>query len=187
MFTPFKTMQRTMQRALGRFAKARGGSTAIEFGLVAVPFFMLMIGVAEVGMVGFTQTNLDFALAARAREIRTGEAQQGGVTYDEIQTSVCADMRRLMVIDCENNLFLDIDSFDSFVDAAANFNNPIINGEFQPGGFGYSPGAASEIVVVRAYYRWSVLTPLFENVFSNAGNGDRILVSTAMFRNEPFQ
>lgn len=183
MFVPLKTILRPFKR----FARAKKGSTAIEFGLVAVPFFMLMIGVAEVAMVGFTQTTLDLAVSDRVREIRTGQAQANGVTYDEIQTELCAGMRRLLVVDCEENLFLDVDSFTSFVDAAAAFDNPIVNGELQANGFGFDPGTRQDVVVIRAYYRWQVLTPLFENIFANAGNGDRILVSTAMFRNEPFE
>ena len=55
------------------------------------------------------------------------------------------------------------------------------------GGFGYTPGNASDIVVVRAYYRWKILTPLFEPIFQNVNGGHRILVSTLMFRNEPYQ
>jgi hypothetical protein len=31
-----------------------------------------------------------------------------------------------------------------------------------------------------------VLTPFFQGVFQNVNGGDRILVSTIMFRNEPF-
>jgi hypothetical protein len=31
------------------------------------------------------------------------------------------------------------------------------------------------------------MTPLFESVFQNISGGERILVSTMMFRNEPYQ
>ena len=46
--------------------------------------------------------------------------------------------------------------------------------------------AAAPDFVVRAFYRWHVMTPLFQPVFSNVSNGERVLVSTMMFRNEPF-
>ena len=170
MFAPVKMIR----RAIGRFCKAREGSTAIEFGFVAVPFFMLVIGVAEVSMVGFMQTTLDQAVDRRAREIRTGQAQENGVTYDEIQDAICADVNFLLNVDCEANLFLDVRTFPSFVDAADNLANPIVNGQLNPAGFGFQPGASSEIVVVRAYYRWHVMTPMFQAIFANAGNGDRL-------------
>lgn len=179
-------LERFVRRAFRRFAKARDGATAIEFGFVALPFFMLLVGVAEVGMVGFMQTTLDLAVGDRAREIRTGQAQENGVTQDEIEDAVCADINTLLSVDCEANLFLDVDVFDSFTDAADNLANPIVNGQLQPAGFGFDPGGSSDIVVVRAYYRWQVMTPLFQGIFANAGGGERILVSTIMFRNEPF-
>jgi Flp pilus assembly protein TadG len=176
----------SIQKTWRRFWRARDGAVAMEFGFVVVPFFMLMIGVAEVSMVGFTQTNLDLAISEQSREIRTGTAQETGLTYTQIRTAICDDIQRLMVVDCEANLFLDVQTYASFVDAADGTTNPIVNGQLQSGGFGFSPGGASDIVVVRAYYRWHVLTPLFENIFANADGGDRLLVSTMMFRNEPF-
>ncbi|MEZ6022533.1 MAG: hypothetical protein R3C16_03745 [Hyphomonadaceae bacterium] len=94
-------------------------------------------------------------------------------------------MNGLLVMECDGNLYLDVDRYASFVDV--NNNNPIQNGEFQPAGMGYAPGAPSDVVVVRAYYRWKVMTPLFESVFQNVSGGERILVSTMMFRNEPYQ
>jgi hypothetical protein len=92
-----------------------------------------------------------------------------------------------MFLTCEGNAYLDVNRFDSFTNASNGVSNPVEDGEFQDGGFGYAPGGASDIVVVRAYYRWQIMTPLFEPVFANAAGGERILVSTMMFRNEPSQ
>ncbi|MBY0564185.1 MAG: pilus assembly protein [Hyphomonadaceae bacterium] len=176
-------LARLIRRTLRRFGKARDGTAAIEMGLIAVPFFTLLVGLAEVSMVGFMQTTLNNAVDERAREIRTGQAQQNGVTLDELKDSICQDIRGLLSVDCEANLFIDVDVYDSFVAAAAG-PNPLANG-LQDGGF--EPGAPSEIVVVRAFYRWSVMTPLFEGILANTSGGDRILVSTMMFRNEPYE
>lgn len=173
------------RKSLRRFAKERKGSAAIEFALVAVPFFMLTFGLVEVLMIGFAQTSLDFAVTNASRQIRTGAVQQGGVTGAEIEEAICEQINRFMVLNCDGNLFLDVQRFDSFLDIDAD-ESPIENGEFQDDGFGFNPGAPSDIVVVRSYYRWHVVTPLFEPLFSNVSGGDRILVSTMMFRNEPF-
>ena len=174
-------------RALGRFGRAKRGAAAVEFGLVAVPFFLLMFGVGEVSMMGLAQTSLDYAVNETARRIRTGEAQMTGSTYTAMQTSICNGMNSFMVMSCNGNLYLDVNHYPSFVDAANGQTNPIQNNQFQANGFGYSPGVASDIVVVRAYYRWQVITPLFQPIFQNVSGGDRILVSTMMFRNEPYQ
>lgn len=173
--------------AFKRFAAAKRGSTAIEFSIVAVPFFVLTFGMAEVAMIGFAQTTLDMAVSEAARQIRTGQAQTTGLSYADIRTRICDEINNLVVLECDGNLFVDVDRFDSFLDANNSNANPIQNGEFQDTGFGYSPGAPSDIVVVRTYYRWKIMTPMFEPLLQNVSGGQRILVSTMMFRNEPYQ
>lgn len=174
-------------RALRRFGRAKRGAAAIEFGIVAVPFFLLMFGLGEVSMIGFAQTSLDYAVQETARRIRTGEAQVAGTTYGDMQTSICNEMNSFMVMGCNGNLYLDVHNYPSFAQASAGQSDPIQNNQFDSSGFGYNPGNASDIVVVRAYYRWQVLTPLFQPIFQNISGGQRILVSTMMFRNEPYQ
>jgi len=174
-------------RAFRRFGRDRSGMAAVEFALVAMPFFLLTIGMAEISMMGFAQTSLDYAVSESARQIRTGQAQMNGVTGPEIHEEICGNVNRFMFLDCEANLFLDVDRFDSFVAINNEEADPIQDGEFQEDGFGYTPGGASDIVVVRVYYRWQIMTPLFEPIFRNVSSGQRILVTTMMFRNEPYQ
>lgn len=176
----------TKMRTLRRFGRARRGSAAVEFALVLMPFFLLTFGLAEVAMMGFAQTSLDFAVSETARQIRTGRAQMSGLTEGQIKAQLCGNLNNFIVMGCDGNLFLDVDRFNSFVDASNGANAPIQNNQFQPAGMGYTPGAPSDIVVVRAYYRWRVMTPLFEPVFQNVSGGERILVATMMFRNEPY-
>jgi Flp pilus assembly protein TadG len=171
--------------AIRRFGRARRGSAAVEFALVLAPFFLLTFGLAEIAMIGYAQASLDGAVSDVARSIRTGQAQMGGLTAGQMKDRLCGRMSRLLAVDCGANLYLDVNRFDSFV--AANQGVPIQNGEFQDNGFGYSPGAPSEIVVVRAYYRWQIMTPMFQPVFQNVTDGKRILIATMMFRNEPYQ
>ncbi|MBS0384162.1 MAG: pilus assembly protein [Proteobacteria bacterium] len=174
-------------RALKRFGRAKRGVAAVEFGLVALPFFLLMFGLGEVSMVGFAQASLDYSVNETARRIRTGEAQVAGATYGDIQTSICTQLSQFIVLTCNGNLYIDVHHYPTFAAAASGQSNPIQNNQFDSSGFGYSPGNASDIVVVRAYYRWHVLTPLFQPIFQNISGGQRILVSTMMFRNEPYQ
>jgi len=51
----------------------------------------------------------------------------------------------------------------------------------------YQPGNPGDIVVVRVMYQWPVfLGPLSFNL-SNLSNGKRLLMSSAAFKNEPYQ
>lgn len=169
-----------------RFARARKGTAAVEFSIVVIPFFLLTFGLAEVSMLGFAQTSLDFAVSETARQIRTGQAQLNGVTEGQIRARLCTEMSKFIIVTCDGNLFLDVDTYPSFAAVGADTANPIDGGNFNTAGMGYQPGAASDIVVVRAYYRWEIMTPVFEPVFQNVSGGERILMSTMMFRNEPF-
>jgi len=174
-----------IERALRRFGRARRGAAAVEMALVIVPFFLLVTGLAEVAMIGFAQTSLDFAVSETARRIRTGENQLANRSYTDIQNDMCSSVNNFLVLSCTGNLYLDVQRFPSFVDAANGQTNPIQNNQFQTN-FGYNPGAPSDVVVVRAYYRWQVMTPLFQPIFQNIAGGQRILVSTMMFRDEPY-
>lgn len=173
-------------RVFRRFARAKRGTAAVEFALVVLPFFLLTFGLAEIAMIGFAQSTLDFAVSETARQIRTGQAQTGGVSEAQIKAQLCSELNNFLVMGCNGNLYLDVRRFNSFVDASNSAQNPIQNNQFSTAGMGYQPGSSSDIVVVRAYYRWRVMTPLFEPVFQNISGGQRILVSTMMFRNEPF-
>jgi len=174
-----------LKRARRRFGKSRKGSAAIEFALVAVPFFLLTFGLAEVGMIGLAQTSLNFAISDAGRQIRTGQAQLNGVTEAEMSDQICDGLNDFLLMSCTDTLFIDVDRFDSFVDVGV-MDNPLASGQLDDSNFGYAPGAPSDVVVVRAYYRWHIMTPLFEDLLGNVTGGERVLVSTMLFRNEPY-
>ncbi|MEQ1618217.1 MAG: TadE/TadG family type IV pilus assembly protein [Terricaulis sp.] len=177
---------RNAMRPFARFAAEKRGAAAVEFAIVLLPFTLLTIGVAEVGLVGYSQSALDFAVNETARQIRTGQAQQGGLNQTQIKDMLCDEMGNLIFIDCTADMFMDVQRFDSFVEAAT-VASPMQNDEFVTSSFGYDPGAPSDIVVVRAFFRWRPLTPAFRDLFKNVANGDRIIASTMMFRNEPYE
>jgi len=175
---------RPILKLAARFGRARQGATAVEFALLALPFFLLTFGLAEIAMIGFAQTSLDYAVSETARLIRTGQAQSSNMTAAQVKAQLCSKLTALIPMDCTNNLSLDVDKFTSFVSVTN--PNPVQNGVFDSSGFGFDPGQQSDIVIVRSYYRWQVITPFFQGVFANVSGGQRILASTMMFRNEPF-
>jgi len=172
------------QRRFGAFIKNREGAAAVEFALVAIPLFWMIFGMLEFAAMSIVQTTLDNALSQVGREIRTGEAQTQGKTKVQMKAALCAHLNEIMSLECNNNLFLDVDKFDSF----ANVGNgtPVANGSIDAGQIGYTPGGANEVILVRAYYQWQVFTPFFGAIFANMADGKRLVVSSMMFRNEPF-
>ncbi len=171
------------RKRFGTFVRNREGVAAVEFALIAVPFFWVIFGMLEFGAMSLVQTTLDNAVHQAGREIRTGRAQTSGLTKAQFETAVCENMNKIMALECAN-LYMDVDRYDSF----ANVNNgtPTANGAMDTGSLGYTPGGANEVILVRAFYQWDILTPMFGAIFANMQDGKRLVVSSMLFRNEPF-
>jgi Flp pilus assembly protein TadG len=176
---------RTRRQSLfGRFLRRNDGATAVEFGVVALPFFWLMTALGEIAVMSMAQTNLNLAMAEMGRMVRTGQVQITGMSQAEVEGEVCDSLRDIMPLECDDRLFIDIETFDAFSDV--DIEPPINNGEFDDDELTFDPGTPNDIVLVRGYYRWEVITPFFASIFSNVGSGDRLLTSAVAFRNEPW-
>src|SRR5450755_3437152 len=82
-----------MRQFANRFRLARRGATAVEFGMLALPFFGLLCGVIEIGMIYVVATTLEDATDGVARQIRTGQLQtSGSSTAATFVNAVCAQM-----------------------------------------------------------------------------------------------
>ena len=172
------------RRTLRRFARDRKGATAVEFGLIAIPFFVMLVGLGEVSIMQIAQTNLDMAVGDAARRVRTGEVQTNEQSASQVSAEICTNLNRLITVECSGNLFLDVRTYESF-NAVAN-PNPIVNGAVDPDGVEFDPGGPGDIVLVRGLYRWEIITPFFSSIFGNMAGGDRLLVSSILVRNEPY-
>ena len=64
--------------------------------------------------------------------------------------------------------------------------NPSTKGNLQPVTDTYSPGTACDVVLLRATYNWTVVTPLMSAFLVNMANSQHLLSATTAFRNEPF-
>ncbi len=145
-------------------------------------FFMII----EVGLVFFGNFSLDNAAEQTARLIRTGQAQAAGFDQGAFKEEVCA--RLLGPFDCEANLKLEVKSYPNFESVVI---DPALDEDEQlRDDFGYEPGNASEVVVVRLFYEWDITAKLPDfglNIgLGNMPNGNRLIQSTMVFRNEPF-
>ena len=171
------------QRAAAAFSKDVRGSVLIEFALVSIPFFMLLFGVLEVGIIFFGNSMLEKATSDAARLIRTGQAQAQNMTATQFHDYICTQVSPLLT--CGTNLQVDVEAFSSF--GGVNIQNPIDGqGNLNQGLNNYAIGRAGDIVLVRTFYTWDIITPLLKPFFANLSNGKRLLTSASTFRNEPF-
>jgi hypothetical protein len=64
--------------------------------------------------------------------------------------------------------------------------DPLQNGKFVTTNMNFTPGGPGDIVLVQTFYQWPVwLAPLGFNL-SNMSGDSRLLMATAVFRNEPY-
>ena len=47
-------------------------------------------------------------------------------------------------------------------------------------------GNPEDIVLVRTYFKWPIVTPLLKPLLMTASDGSRLLSTAKVFRNEPF-
>jgi len=157
---------------------------AVEFAMLALPFFALLCGIIEIGMISVVATTLEDATANAARQIRTGQLQTtGGATAVSFVNQICGNLSWLGS-NCTSNLNIDVETFSSFSGITA--PNPVVNGKFTPSALQFNMGAAGDIVVVRAYYQWTLFTPMMNQALQSLSGGKTLIESAAAFRNEPY-
>jgi Flp pilus assembly protein TadG len=168
--------------AVRRFRGDRSGATAVEFGLVALPFVAFMFAILETALMFFAGQTMDTAVAQAARMIRTGQAQQQGFDLALFKARICDQINVMM--DCSGGLKLDVEKYPTF--ASINLTTPKDSSGNLNVTENYVPGHGGDIVVVRAYYKWPVFVSKLGNDLTTLPDGNHLLVSTVAFRNEPF-
>jgi Flp pilus assembly protein TadG len=180
--------ERRIRTAVHRFARAERGATAVEFALTLLPFSVLMFGIFELATVFLVSANLQAATEIAARKIRTGEFQQSGGAKTAFRTELCS--RMAWVSGCTSDLLVESQTFASFASLAADapqlpetFND---DATFEETPTCWSPGKPTDIVLVRIYYRWRLVTPGLNRTLQNMGDGTRLITTATAFRNEPY-
>jgi Flp pilus assembly protein TadG len=170
-----------LARRLARFMRATKAASAVEFSLVAAPFCAILIAVLQTALVFLAQQVLQTATSEAARLVMTGQAQNQNLTATQFQTQVCNLASALF--SCAG-LYVNVQTFDSF--SGMTQMSPLQNGQFSSTGMNYSMGGPGDIVLLQVFYQWPVvLGPLNFNLTNMSGN-NRLLVGTAVFRNEPY-
>jgi Flp pilus assembly protein TadG len=169
-----------------RGCRSCSGTVAIEFALIAPVLALFLFGIIETGVIFFAQSTLQNASDDAARLIRTGQAQNNGMTQAQYVQQICSEMTGLFsATNCTANLQVDMQSFSDF--SGAGYNNVMNNnGSLNDKQMQYLTGGACDVVLVRAFYPWSIMTPLLAPLLANMPNGQFLLTASAAFRNEPY-
>lgn len=167
---------------IGRFSRDTAGASALEFAIVSVPLFFLILALFQMTFVYFANFALESATSHAARLVRTGQAKE--FSASQFKREVCKEISA--PISC-SDLELDVRKYDSFGSASSGLTQPLDSAGNMKTNFAFNPGGSGDVVVVRAFYPLDIGALLPSEVsMSNMSGNKRVLVATSAFRNEPF-
>jgi Flp pilus assembly protein TadG len=177
---------RVPSRRLRRLGADAAGSAAVEFAMLAFPFFAVLAVVFQAGLHILAQQSLDDAVDRVSRALFTGTFQadaDGTPAADRMRSMMCESLQFVRCAD----LKLDVTSAASF--AAAPPAQPYdAKAQTWNSAFGktFTCPAGDSIVSITA----AVPIPVYFSLVLRSGQampgGKQLLVSTAIFRAEPY-
>jgi Flp pilus assembly protein TadG len=153
--------------------------------VVAAPFMALIFANLVTSLAFFSQQLLDTTTEKMARQLMTGQVQKGGLDQAEFKEAFCADLPDFLVCD---RVMVNIRKVADF--GSANTNPATItfdeDGEVT-NAWDFEAGDSGDIVLMQAYYRWPDIGGPLGFSIANMNNGERLLVSSAIFKTEQFE
>ena len=180
-----------------RFRRSEDGAAAVEFAILAIPFFLLVFAIIETCLAFAAEQTLNYAVDKMGRQLRTGQltfntGESTDVTEAEFRTLLCDEVSMLFTCgpDVDDRLFVDLQTYSTFADIPTSYT--ITGGFIDDSDFDFNPGGTSTINVLRAFYTWEVITDLFRPYIANiTATGDSqanyfLIVATTAYRNEAY-
>ncbi len=179
--------QRRQARAQGRrsFARDEGAATAVEFALLAFPFFLIIGGILQTSVIFLASQVLESAVQDAARQVRTGRITDSD-TIETFRDQVCDRLFGLFPNCATLHLrVVEVTDFQSAtmvvpVDPECRENCQWTTPET------WLPGKGRSVVLVQAHYRYPVVLQFGPFGMANLLDGNRLLGMASVFQNEPF-
>ncbi|MGR9437819.1 TadE/TadG family type IV pilus assembly protein [Rhizobium leguminosarum] len=197
-FAPFRFSR---FRAL---ARSRDGAAAIEFALLAIPYFLVIFAILETFVAFAAEELVSNGVDTMSRRMRTGQITYNlGRTTDmnqaQFRQAFCDEISILVrcsasEVATPSKLYLDVQTFSTF--SAIPTTIPKLStdkyADVNTAAFKYAPGGAGTINMMRAYYRWEIITDLIRPYITTIRPSDGsmpsqyLIVATAAFQNEQY-
>ena len=167
------------------FVRNEEGVTAVEFALVALPFFIFVFSVIELGVSFTAQQILSNATEDLSREFYTGRKKQENAKPDEIRAAICNKIQFMVTAGCPG-LYINLDNYENFAEV------PVKNLVTSTGHLGVPSrinlGGPLTINQINVLYRRPVITNIMYLIDPKMKPEDNILplFSTTTWQNEPF-
>ena len=188
-----------------KLVRSKDGAAAIEFAILAVPYFLIIFAIIETFVAFAAEQLVTNAVNTLGRQIRTGQ-----ITYQMNRPATDMDVAKFrkafcdevnIMIQCSeeeiatpSKLYIDARTFSKFADipktiprmSTADF------ADIDPTSFKFEPGGPDTVNMLRAYYRWQVITdlvrPYITTIRPSDGSlpSDFLIVATTAFQNEKY-
>ncbi len=180
---------RGWKRNGARWLHDSAGATALEFSLVAIPFFFFVFAILGTSLYFFVNNALDRGVQGAARKIRTGEIKQAGATVGAFRQSVCDEAGT--GINC-SKLRVLIQSDASWANitpqGCLDGNNVLVDstGSIEELVSDYS-GDASFVALITVCYEWDLAKTFSFLQLGKGfnGSGPAVMQASSAFRIEP--
>jgi Flp pilus assembly protein TadG len=187
-----------------RFARNTRGAAALEFAMIALPLFTMIFAVMELALVLLISISLEDAASTMARQIRVGAVNAPGVATTAstaaapnlaaFKQDLCNYIMLVPSASCTSQIQVDIQPFYNF--SGITLPSPISGTTFNSSNLCFGSGMPGDVVLMRVYYLWPLLTPFLLNGLENvttytnssgaSGTGRWAAVTaTEVFVNEP--
>ena len=177
--------RRRMPAFLRRFARDGRGSVAIEFTALAIPFSLLVFAILE-SCISFAAQQLMLNVTDDvARQFRTGQLKKADMDKDKLREIICDKLEIVVSSGCPG-LEIDLRSYTTFAEAAAQRVKYKSDNDIDTDGFNVEPGQSMSKNQLRVFYRWPVMTDFLRKSMSNLGDGKSLHFATVTWQNEPF-
>ena len=171
-----------MGRFIRRWWRGEDAATAVEFALIAFPFFYLLVGIVELSLMFAAMSTLDAATNDAARLIRTGQVQQtNGDPQQMFEDVLCDKVSGFMPCSAIQYEVITMSGFSDFASYPASYDE---DGNLQSSGF--DPGSVDDVILIRAVYRYPFMTPLLGAAFADGPNNTKLIVTTVVLETEPY-
>ena len=204
---PAQPVRASFLNKFTRLCRNEDGTTAIEFAVVAAPFFMFVFGIIGISMHYFVMNSIEKGMDQASRLIRTGQAQTNNFTVGEFKNYLCnkANSRASEdsngdAVDLKTDLgdgHVKCDDLEIFLQKAANWQdlNPEpcvdvsgtkrVNSTNSADPLATHAGTESDVVLVTACYEWQFTKKIPFLRFDTSDNA-MIIQSATAFRTEPY-
>ena len=166
------------------------GSTAIEFGFIALPFMLFVLAIVGMGLYYLASVSLEYGVEAAARKIRTGQVENDTVTVGQFRNLVCQsagaaiDCSKLNIIVQSKKSWSELEP-EPCLDKENNMTPS--TGKSTDAVSKYS-GTAADVVLVTLCYRWDLANNFKFLKLGNGtdGGGPAIIQAATAFKSEPY-